>query len=376
MRVLVTDAGFKNALCAIRNLGQHGCEVMACAPGRASLGFLSRHCAKRLICPSPYHHPEEFVAWVADVMEREGIDVALPIGDASTVELSRYKDRLQHPERVPIADWPSMSVAASKSLTLGLATRLGVPVPRTYERPEEVERFPVVVKASKGSGRVRYVNSTEELAASGTSDVVIQEYIPGEGWGFFGLFDHGQLVAKFMHRRLREYPVTGGASTAAESAHDPQLEDLGLRLLNELHWHGVAMVEFKKDARDGQYRLMEINPKFWGSLDLAIAAGVEFPWLTVRLAVGDRFLPVLQYPVGVRFHWFFDDVLHALAKPTSIPAVLGACLDSSVRSDLQWSDPGPSVARGFITAAQIVKRLCTGSFRHPHGAPQAFSIAR
>jgi predicted ATP-grasp superfamily ATP-dependent carboligase len=78
-----------------------------------------------------------------------------------------------------------------------------------------------------------------------------------------------------MHRRIREYPITGGASTAAESFYDPALRDLRLTLLRALNWHGVAMVEFKKDQRDGTHKL--INAKFWGSLDLAIAAGVDFP---------------------------------------------------------------------------------------------------
>lgn len=67
-----------------------------------------------------------------------------------------------------------------------------------------------------------------------------------------------------MHKRMREYPITGGSSTAAESMYDPELRDLGLTLLKALDWHGVAMVEFKKDSRDGKYKLMEINPKFWG----------------------------------------------------------------------------------------------------------------
>ncbi len=223
---------------------------------------------------------------------------------------------------------------------------------------------------------MRYVNSAAELATCERGGAVVQEYIPGEARAFFALFDHGVPRAVFMHRRLREYPITGGASTAAESIRDPVLAELGLRLLNSLRWHGVAMTEFKYDRRDGRYRLMEINPKFWGSLDLAIAAGVEFPWLTARLAMGEPFPPVMDYRVGARFQWAFDDLLHAVARPGAVGAFFRDFWDPAVESDLRWNDPGPNFFRALSVSTTIVKRIVRGSLRHPHGAPAAAPDAR
>src|SRR6202000_289676 len=104
--------------------------------------------------------------------------------------------------------------------------------------------------------------------------------------GFFGLGRRGRVVAYFMHRRLHEVPPSGGPSAMAMSWRDPRLMDLGERFFAATEWHGPAMVEFKRARRDGQYYLIEVNPKFWGSLDLSIASGVDFPlllhWLIIR----------------------------------------------------------------------------------------------
>ena len=374
MRVLVTDAGFKNSLSAIRNLGQHGVEVVAAARSRLSQGFFSRFCTARTIYPAPQDE-QAFLEWLLSTIRAQRIDVVLPIGDATTAAVSRLKARIEPYARVPVADWEAMRIASSKRETMRLAETIGVAIPRTYALDEAVESFPVVVKASEGSGKVRYVNTAAELAACERGPAVVQEYIPGEGRAFFALFDHGVPRAVFMHRRLREYPVTGGPSTAAESIADPILAELGLRLLQSLQWHGVAMAEFKRDRRDGRYWLMEINPKFWGSLDLAISAGVEFPWLTVRMAVGESFPPVTDYRVGMKFRWVFEDVLHVMARPTDLGVFVRDFWDPAVKSDLRWDDPGPSLFRAATVSAVALKRIVRGTLRHPHGSPAMRSEA-
>ena len=118
---------------------------------------------------------------------------------------------------------------------------------------------------------------------------LVQEYIPSGG-GEFGaslLLDRdARVLARFSHRRLRSYPVAGGPSTLRESIHCPEIEDAAERLLRALGWYGVAMVEFRRDPRDGRYKLIEVNHRFWGSLQLAVVSGVDFPALLCRLALG------------------------------------------------------------------------------------------
>jgi predicted ATP-grasp superfamily ATP-dependent carboligase len=261
-----------------------------------------------------------------------------------------------------------MQLACFKQNSVAVAERLGIPVPQTYSDPTTVTRFPVVVKKNVGAGAVRYVNDAAELARTDTTDSLVQEYVPGTGYGFFALFDHGRERAIFMHRRLREYPVTGGASTAAESFYDEELRDLGLRLLRGLDWHGVAMVEFKKDERDAIYKLMEVNAKFWGSLDLAIVAGVDFPWLAVQLALGKLDEDVTDYAVGLRFRWAFDDLMHLAARPSSFSEIVQD-IRSGVENDILLSDPKPALLDGVRTAAALMIRSARRSLRYPHGAP-------
>ncbi|MEP6811496.1 MAG: ATP-grasp domain-containing protein [Actinomycetota bacterium] len=365
MRVLVTDAEFKLTLGVIRSLGRRGVDVVAGAATRRALGFASRFCGERVVYPAP-RDTERFVSAVARIVEERAIDVVMPVGYDATRACAQHRDLIA--AAVPVAGAAAVEVAASKRLTLALAERVGVAVPRTYAHDADISAFPVVVKGALGAGDVRYVNDARELSAVARRDSIVQEYVAGEGRGYFGLFDRGKEKAFFMHRRLREYPITGGASTAAESIDDPELRELGSRLLRELGWHGVAMAEFKYDPARG-YTLMELNPKFWGSLDLAIAAGVDFPCLAMAVAVGEAPSEPPEYRVGLRFQWVFSDLLHGLAQPSSLRAVADDLLDAEVATDVWATDLRPNAVEAVFVAAAAIRRARGGALRHPHGRP-------
>jgi predicted ATP-grasp superfamily ATP-dependent carboligase len=365
--VLVLDSKNKNALAAIRSLGRRGIDVISGSTRRLTRGAVSKYSARSIVYPSP-EDEARFVECLADAVDHLGVDVVLPIGDATTRVLSKHKEEFGDRAAIPIAGWEAMEVASDKLRTLTFVDRLGIPTPATFEHVTEVDRFPVVVKQRLGAGGVRYVNTAGELALVDTSNAVVQEYVPGEGWGFFALFDQGRERAVFMHRRIREYPVTGGASTAAESVYDPTLRALGLTVLRALAWHGVAMVEFKKDARDFQYKLMEINPKFWGSLDLSIAAGVDFPWLAVKLALGTLTTDVFDYRIGLRFRWLFEDLVHLAARPSAFRDVVRD-FRPEVEDDLCRDDLKPAVFDAGNMVRAVATRAVRRRLRHPHGKP-------
>jgi predicted ATP-grasp superfamily ATP-dependent carboligase len=319
------------------------------------------------VYPSPAHE-DEFLSVVNSALERYSIDVVLPMSQELVEVFARNRSSLPDHVRIPIAEFDKIRLAADKSAAIPFARTVGVPTPAVFVDPDDVDWFPAVVKPAHGSGVVRYVNDAEELAEAFVPTSTIQEYIPGTGYGFFALFDRGVEKAVFMHRRVREYPVTGGASTAAESVYDERLRDYGLTLLRALGWHGVAMAEFKRDDRDGEYKLIEINPKFWGSLDLSVAAGVDFPWLAVRLALGDDLPAVDEYEVGLRYRWIFDDLLHLLARPKSAGAIARDIANRSVRSDLDLRDPRPTAVDGLRFAGALGIRVGRRTLRRPHGA--------
>jgi predicted ATP-grasp superfamily ATP-dependent carboligase len=158
---------------------------------------------------------------------------------------------------------------------------------------------------------------------------------------------------------VREYPATGGASSCAESFYDSKLEDYGRRMLDSLNWHGVAMVEFRCDSRDGEYKLMEINPKFWGSLDLALAAGADFPGDLCHMALGETLPFVDDYQRNLRFQWplsGFGDLFHLWTRPKSVLNVVFDFLNPRVRSNIWITDPAPSFQELQGLVRQLLRR--------------------
>jgi predicted ATP-grasp superfamily ATP-dependent carboligase len=199
------------------------------------------------------------------------------------------------------------------------------------------------------------VRSNEELAAAWPRitreypSPLVQEAIPaaGEGRGVSALFNlEHEPRALFAHRRLREYPVGGGPSTLRESIECHDIVDQAKVLLQALRWYGVAMVEFKVDPRDGIPKLLEINPRFWGSLPLAAGAGVDFPYMLYRLAVDGDVEAISHYSTGIRYRWFIGDCLHFLQRDGFVRGLhrFAQSFDGSSKSDeYAADDPFPCV---------------------------------
>jgi len=170
----------------------------------------------------------------------------------------------------------------------------------------------MVHHATRESDVLRLYDTVDYLASTPS---MIQERIVGPGTGVFLLCDHGRLLTAFAHRRLREKPPSGGVSVLCESIPvDRHLLEDAMNLLGPLGWHGVAMVEYKQDHRTGRHMLMEVNGRFWGSLQLAVDAGVDFPYLCYRLATGESVDVPSAYAVGVKSRWLLGDLDHLLIR--------------------------------------------------------------
>jgi predicted ATP-grasp superfamily ATP-dependent carboligase len=328
--VLVTDGDERAALAAARSLAAAGHRVLAAAP-RRSLAGSARGVVPVRLAPSPLAEPAAFAAAVADLARRHRVDVLLPMVDASVEALLAERDTLPDGTVLP---FPSLAVyrrAADKHHILAAAAAAGLGVPRTHllaaaDAVPPPLPFPVVIKphrsvVANGNGRrqvtVHVARDARELAAGlaalppAAYPVLLQEHVPGEGIGVFLLRWQGATVAAFAHRRLREKPPAGGVSVYRESAElPPDLRAAAERLLVSLDWEGVAMIECRRDARTGRAMLMEINGRFWGSLQLAIDAGVDFPRLLVACATGKPVPAPRAWRVGVRSRWWWGDVDH------------------------------------------------------------------
>ena len=336
MKVLVTDGGTRPALAITRALGRRGHAIVVAAPRTPNLAQASRHCVAAVTHPDPSDDEAAMVDALADAVRTHGIDVIVPVTDIAVSLVTRHRDRFEPGCRVPFAPAETIARANDKAALMRRAGELGVPVPRSWyldaagqPLPAGLE-FPLVVKPHRSRVRtaagwlscgVRHAATPEALAADLARrapeeyPLILQERITGPGLGVFACYRLGRPVAWFSHRRLREKPPWGGVSVLCESAEvPPAARDYAQRLLDDLAWDGVAMVEFKHDPRDGAPKLMEINPRFWGSLQLAIDAGVDFPGLLVDAPAGTS--PPL-YRSGVKSRWFWGDVDALLLRLTA-----------------------------------------------------------
>ncbi|MEI6457077.1 MAG: ATP-grasp domain-containing protein [bacterium] len=381
MKVLLTDGNFKHTLAAVRSLGKRGIDMTVLSHLSLSISFYSKYCRHHVIAPDPEKDPR-FADFLLEYVKKNKFDVLLPISFAAVMQVSRIRDELEKYIKIPLADDHALGIAGIKDCTIQYAEKIGIRIPKTWYPKIESDvaaiaheiSYPAVIKGSEESGFVRYANSPEELSEKyrmiARYSPVIQEYITGDGYGFFALYNHGKARAIFMHKRIREYPVTGGPSAVAESVYDPALRDAGLRILDSLNWHGVAMVEFKKDQKTGEFVLMEINPKFWGSLGLSIAAGVDFPYLATRMATDGDIELVNHYETGVKYRWLFPaDVFHVITNPRMLPQFIRDFGDRSIHYDLDIHDPMPSILQVGMTIAEFFLRVKQKRFWRPHGRP-------
>jgi predicted ATP-grasp superfamily ATP-dependent carboligase len=374
MTVFVTDGNQRPALAIVRALGRRGIATIVGDERAVTLASTSKYCARRVTYPSPYRDRQAFEQFVLDFIARERVDVLLPVTDVTTHSICAMQERLEGRTALAVPPFDAFEMVTDKSRLIEYAESRAVPVPRTcrvhglrsLEAVIDQVEYPAVVKPVRSrlptghgwvDGPVQYAYSPRELRTLyrdheylAAHPSLIQQRIDGPGIGVFVLFDRGQLVADFAHRRLREKPPAGGVSVLCESEPVTQsLRDHAIRLLGPIRWHGVAMMEYKQDRRTGEFFLIEVNGRFWGSLQLAVDAGLDFPNLACELALGHRPRLAPPYKIGVRSRWLLGDLDHLLLRlfrtdrslqlPASAPSRLRTMVDF-VRSAVDGSRDG------------------------------------
>jgi predicted ATP-grasp superfamily ATP-dependent carboligase len=378
--ILLTDGDQRSTLAAVRALGRGGFRVIVAASVTPSLAARSKYCSLGLHYPSPYADESAFVEAIGGAIAEHGVDLVIPMTDITSAILAERSSALPTGVRIATVDAATFWRASDKIALHELAVSLGVPSPTTHVVGGIGERvgadgltFPCVLKPARSRLKtpdgwiktaVRSVGDEEEytrLLATAPEfryPFMIQRQIEGDGIGVFALCDHGETRMLFSHRRLREKPPWGGVSVLREAiAVDPVAADYARRLLRALGWHGVAMVEFKRERATGVPFLMEINGRFWGSLQLAIDAGLNFPVSLARLYFGEVVPEQHDYRVGVRSRWLLGDLDHLLMRvraagpaPPGSPSLGGLFIDFCrfIRPGTYYevesaSDPGPAL---------------------------------
>jgi predicted ATP-grasp superfamily ATP-dependent carboligase len=382
-KALVLDGMWNKSLSAVRSLGRRGFYIAAGESTFFATALFSKYCKKKLVYPSPLSRPDEFLDFIENELRRGDYQVILPMEFSTQILLTSEKNRkrIERFARLPFPDSALSEKVNDKAFIMKYAKAMGIGIPETHylssslgtDSPETDEiasliKYPALIKprVSSGSRGIAYVNSADELRSLYPKVhrrypfPIIQEYIP-HGGGSYGaamlLNFSSEVRAAFAYRRLRSYPVAGGPSTLRESVSRQDLVEIAGDLLRSLGWTGVAHVEFKVDPRDGLPKLLEVNPRFWGSLELAVESGVDFPFLLYRLAV-DNDVPVLQgYREGVRCRWLIPgDLLHFISNPGRLD-ILRDFLDLKIKDDiLSIRDPFPTVGRILSVAGILLDK--------------------
>ena len=332
--MLITDGDLKVALPVLRSLAAKGIETGVASHSKRAMSFFSKYCKNRYLYPSPRENLSLFLKAIQRIVEETDFDILFPVGEWTLVPISEHREKIVPHIQLALGSHVAIMKTFDKSQTLKLAMDEGIPVPKTFfinnlVELEEVAQqvpFPAVIK-SRWSwvwnsdralfSRPSYVNSPQELVSE-YRDMherfpfpIIQEYIPGTAYHVGTLCSHSRVRAMCAIKEHRTIPVTGGYATLRESVElDPRMREYAQRMLSALDWHGIAEVEFKLDPRDSTPKFMEINGRFWGSLELAMAAGIDFPYLLYRLVLDGDISPVFNYRVGVKRRWLEGDLIY------------------------------------------------------------------
>lgn len=332
--VFVTDALLRKSVVVCQSLGRRGIDVTAGSTTRLSPAFFSRHCRRRVIYPCPRSAPDQFVEMMLDYLRRNRHAMLFPTDDVTVLLVSRYRDLFERVTHVPIPSPEQIVYGLDKARTMRLAASLQIPHPRTVY-PESAEAAAglsallpgaAVIKprASSGGRGIAYVAQEDDIAAAWSAihrqypyPLVQERIAAGPKYDVCVLMDRaGAPVASFVQKELRHFPVGDGMSTVQESVWRPDLVERTVTLLKAIGWYGLAEVEFMENPATGETVFLEINPRVWASIKLAIACGIDFPYLLYQVASGQRAEEIHTYPVGRRCRWLLPgDLLHFVTNP-------------------------------------------------------------
>lgn len=385
MPAAIVLGGSSNALSFARSLGRRGVPVLMLESER-SLGTYTRY-AKALVLPPVEDAPEAWLELLEAVGTRLHRPILFPTGDADTLLVSRHGDALEGRFRMLVPPAQTVERIIDKRLQYGDAQAVGIAVPAIYlpESEDELRRllphlpYPVLLKPHESHVARRVIGRKVVVAASAAEllsayrrllarglSMMVQEIVPGDDSALFGYLAFygadGTEVAWLTKRKLRQYPTQFGDGSLQVTVIAPEVAAQSRRLVRAFGLRGFVGIEFKRDARDGTFYLMEINPRTVSGNQLAISAGIDFPWIGYRHLTGSPSCSVATtgFRPGVTYINEALDVFAYLELRESAPIGLRGWLRSvrGARARAIWApdDPLPLVVGAGRLAASWLAR--------------------
>jgi D-aspartate ligase len=391
-RRAVLLGGSHGALALARSLRRAGVEVWLVTDDTSAVCF--SHALRRVVRWSGANAADA-VDRLEDIARAHGLhdSILLAAADPEVRLVAQARARLSRLFTVLSSDWESLRWGCDKALAYQRAAELGLGVPRVYDRGSLADpmgaqvQYPLVLKptmriqmnrftadrAWRVDDRAALVNRYEAACdLVGAEHVIVQQMIPGGGesqFSYAGLWDTGQPVVSLTARRLRQYPVEfGTTSTYVQTAELPDVSAAAETFLRSIQHHGLVEMEFKRDARDGVLKLLDLNPRPWNWLGLADAAGVDFGAAIVAVAAHRKIAAVTARP-GVAWMFVSRDLTAAAHSGRLRPHAIAeyAATWRRVRSlaCFSWTDPLPGIVDLPLSVARALRRRATRL--PPHG---------
>jgi len=357
----------------IRSLGMMGVPIIAMYYDSRDMGFCSRYVRERIPVPHPEQQEDQFLDLLIALGHRLGDSILLPVSDAALSTLSRHKIILQEHYTVACTDWGITERFIDKKLTYDIAEKAGVSVPHTIT-PHSIEdieayahllQYPCLVKPSQSHRYVALfkkkmvqVDTLDQLltayrqAEAAGIEVMIQELIPGPDnhvVNYNAYFADDIALVEFTSEHTRNAPPIFGSPRVAQSKPIPEIITPGRETLRALGFYGYACTEFKRDARDGTYKLMEVNGRHNLSTLLAVSCGINFPWLHYRHLMYGEVPSATTYQAGIYWIDLERDIAHSFNHYTmekyAFREYTFPYLSPHVFAIFDWRDPQPFLKR-------------------------------
>jgi D-aspartate ligase len=375
--------GAHGSLEIARSLGRRGIPVWLITADNP-LPSLSRYIERSLSWPGPW--ADGAARFLIELSRRYGLDgwVLFAGSDEDLCFIAQNHAALGAAFTLTTPTWDKIRWTYDKRCMNAHAAELGIarPLSRYPQTRDDLSElgipFPVILKPTVHKGRNAFADAKawrvddqsaliaryeEAKALVGADSIMIQELIPGDGMAQFSyaaVWDCGRPVGSLVARRQRQYPIEFGfTSTFVETIELTEVEAIASRFLNSLEFSGLVEIEFKYDARDGSYKILDVNARAWTWIALGAAAGVDFPALQWRLTLGENIAP-LAARCGVRWRYFSRDlaasIREMLAFRLSPITYLRSLRRSSASAVLAWDDPWPAILDLPLSAVRVATR--------------------
>lgn len=327
LRILILDQG-RQSLPFFKSFSNSGHEVISVCRSRINECYFSRYPAKRLVWPGYVKNRKAFENKLLDFIRHNKVDVTISVGDITSDILSKNKEEISKYTNITSPDYHVFIRASDKLILMQYCMENNLPCPKTYDlntdtikRIDELLKFPVIVKPTRGVGAVGVVrfDSSEELAEKYISlkesyeNLLVQEFIPQKNGMQYQaeafLDEESKIKVCMVIEKPRFFPVNGGTSSANVTIEHPVISEITRRLLEGLKWKGAADVDYILDPRDNSIKILEINPRVTAGIKIAFEAGIDFADLHLKLALGEQIPPIDNYKTGVYCRNFFLELL-------------------------------------------------------------------